>query len=112
MSVALDNKQWAVVALAVITALIHLVLGIGSLPDMFGIIFVLNGIGYLALVAALYFLPQFADQRPLIRWALIAFTAITVILYFVFNLPNSITPFGLFDKLVEVALIVLLWMEK
>jgi hypothetical protein len=112
MSVKLSNMQWGIVGLTAVTAIIHLVLGVGSLPDMFGIIFILNGLGYLALVAGLYFLPQMAAQRSMIRWALMGFTAVTFILYFIFNLPNSISPFGLFDKAVELALIVLLWMEK
>lgn len=112
MSVQLSNKQWGVVILTAITALIHLFLGFGSLPDTFGIIFILNALGYLALVAALYFLPQLADQRDMVRWALLGFTALTFILYFVFNLPNSLSPLGLFDKAVELVLIVLLWMER
>lgn len=112
MDISLDNKQWAVVGLTAATALIHLILGIGSLPDMFGIIFLLNGLGYLALLAGLYFLPQLQDQRDMVRWALIAFTAVTVILYFVFNLPNSLSPLGLIDKVIELALIALLWMER
>lgn len=112
MSVELSNRQWGIVALTVITALIHIGLAIPGLPDAFSIIFLLNGIGYLALVAALYFLPQLAEQREMVRWALLAFTAVTFILYFVFNLPNSLSPIGLIDKAVELALIVLLWMDR
>ena len=112
MSVKLNNQEWAIVALTAVTAILHIVLGIPSLPDFFGIIFILNGLGYLALVAGLYFVPQLAEQRSMIRWALIGFTAVTIILYFAFNLPNSLSPLGLFDKVVEIGMIVLLWMTK
>lgn len=112
MSVQLSNKQWGIVALTVITALIHLALGFQSLPGFFGIIFLLNGIGYVALLAALYFLPQLADRRDMVRWVLLGYTALTFILYFAFNLPNTISTMGLVDKAVELVLIGLLWMER
>ncbi|MCZ7668819.1 MAG: hypothetical protein M5U34_17265 [Chloroflexi bacterium] len=56
-------------------------LGIGLSDPLF----LLNGVGYLALIIALYFIPQLAGQRALIRWALLAFTAVTFVLYFAFN---------------------------
>ncbi|MEM7335367.1 MAG: hypothetical protein AAF490_25035 [Chloroflexota bacterium] len=112
MSIKLDNKQWAVVALVVITALMHIVLGVPFITDIFGIIFILNGIGYLALVAGLYFLPQFADRRGLIRWILLGYTAVTIILYFAFNPPSTYEPVGLINKAVEIGIVVLLWLEK
>jgi hypothetical protein len=109
MSVNLSSKQWAIVALTVATALIHLFLGLSNL-DAFGITFLLNGLAYLSLIAGLYFLPQLAAQRSLIRWALLGLAAITFVLYFVFNWPD-IKPLGLLDKAIELALIVLLWLE-
>ncbi|MBK8988409.1 MAG: hypothetical protein IPM39_20470 [Chloroflexi bacterium] len=75
-------------------------------------IFILNGLGYLALLAGLYFLPQLAGQRALIRWALLGFTAVTIILYFVFNWPEVWGVIGLLTKAIELALVVLLWLEK
>jgi len=66
----LSSRQKLIVGLAVATAVIHV-----RLAFLFGgsflIIFILNGVGYLALLAALYFLPQMAGQRALIRWSLI-----------------------------------------
>lgn len=110
----LNPQRYGIVALTVITALIHLVLGFGFLgtDTTFAIVFILNGIGYLALIAGLYFVPQLADQRANIRWVLLAFTAVTFVLYFVFNWPDVWSPFGLFDKAVELILIVLLWMDQ
>ncbi len=111
-SVKLSGIQWGVVGLAVLTAVIHLVLGLSAPEPMFMILFVLNGIGYLTLVAALYFLKAFATNRPLIRWTLIGFTAVTVILYFIFRGADAFSSvFGLVDKAIEVVLIVLLFMD-
>jgi hypothetical protein len=111
-SVKMTGLRWGVVGLTVLTAVIHLVLGLGATEPMFMILFVLNGIGYIALLVALYFLKPFAASRPLIRWTLIGFTAVTVILYFVFNGADAFkSAFGLVDKAVEVILIVLLLMD-
>lgn len=111
---ALNPKRYGIIALTVITGLIHLFLGIGTIgtDTMFGLIFILNGVGYLALLAGLYFMPQLADQRANIRWALLGFAAVTFVLYFVFNWPNVWGPMGIFTKVVELALIVLLWLDK
>jgi len=112
-SVKLTGLQWGIVGLTVITAVIHLVLGIIISPEpMFKVLFTLNGLGYLALIAALYFLRPFAANRALIRYALMAFTAVTLVLYFVFNWPNVVSPLGLVDKAVELVLIILLWLDR
>ena len=111
MAANLSSRQKAIVGLTVVTALIHIVLGVMS-GGSFMIIFLLNGLGYLALLAGLYFLPQLAGQRSLVRWALLGFTAVTFILYFVFNWPDIWSPMGLVDKVIELILIVFLWQEK
>ncbi|MCB0034139.1 MAG: hypothetical protein KDE51_08975 [Anaerolineales bacterium] len=108
----MSNLKTGVIVLTVITALIHLVLGVGQLPNPFGIVFVLNGLGYLALMAGLYFVPQVANMRSQIRWALLGFTAVTFLGYFILNQDAFSSPLGLFDKVVELALMVLLWMER
>lgn len=112
MSQSLGTRQYAIIALTIITAAIHLILGFPQLPGFFGIIFLLNAVGYVALVVALYFIPGLAPQRSLIRWALLAYTAVTFILYFVFNWPDIWGPLGLIDKAVELVLIILLWMDR
>ena len=112
-SIKLSGVQWGVVALTVLTAVnLHLVLGIGSPEPMFKVLFILNGLGYIVLLAALYFLSPFAANRSLIRWALLGFTAVTVILYFVFNGADAFSSvFGLVDKTIEVLLIILLFLD-
>jgi hypothetical protein len=108
---ALNTRRYLIILLAVATGLIHLI----PLGFLFGgtqILFVLNGLGYLALIAALYFIPQLAGMRSLIRWVLIAYTAITLILYFVMNWPDVWAPLGLITKAIELVLIVLLLMDS
>lgn len=112
MRARLGPLQYAIIALTVITALIHLILGINFIPDFLGYTFILNAVGYIVLIAALYFVPQLADRREAIRWLLIAFTAITFVLYFVFNWPNVWGLMGLITKAVELLLIILLIMDR
>ncbi len=108
MTSSLNPKRYAIVALTVITALIHLGLGISvGFP-----LFLLNGVGYLVLIVALYFIPQLAGRRALIRWVLLAYTALTVILYFVVAWPDIWSPVGLIDKAIELTLIILLFLDR
>ena len=92
-----------IVLLTLATALIHLQL---AFPDP---AFILNGLGYLTLLAALY-LPvgRLARYRNVVRWVLIGFTALTIFLWI---LLGARTPIGYVDKAIEVALIVLLLLE-
>lgn len=92
--------QAAIIVLTIATAAIHLWLGIPNNLTMF----ILNGIGYLVLVTALY-LPQLSRFRTWIRWALIVYTAITVIAWIAIGEPNTT---GFVDKAIEVLLIILL----
>lgn len=93
-----------VIVLTLTTAIIHLYLGLSSsLPP-----FVLNGLGYLALLAALYLpIPQLTPYRSTIRWVLVGYTALTIVLWLVIT-GGASTTIGYIDKIVEVLLIVLL----
>jgi hypothetical protein len=85
------------------TALIHLQL---AFPDP---VFILNGLGYLALLAALFLpIPQIARYRNAVRWVLVGYAALTV---FLWVLIGARTPIGYIDKAIEVALITLLLLE-
>jgi len=100
--------QIAIILLVVATAAIHIYLGLpgvalpGGLP-----MFLRNGAGYLALVAALY-LPPLRRYHTYIRWALIAFTAITVLAWVAIGQHSLI---AYIDKVIEVTLIILLFVE-
>jgi hypothetical protein len=103
----ITGLQIGIIILTVATALIHLVVAFIYPPVM--VLFILNALGYLALLAG-YFLPQFARYHNVIRWLLIAFTAVTIIGYFAVN-GFKMDPLGLITKAIEVALIVLLWLD-
>jgi len=79
------------------------------LPLPLPILFLLNGIGYLVLVTALY-LPALSQYRPIVRWLLILFAAGTVVMYFLVN-GFRLNPLAVVDKVAEVALIVLLLID-
>jgi hypothetical protein len=104
----------AIIVLTLATAFIHLYLAFTfeNSPD---ILFLLNGLGYLGLLAALYLpLPILESYRGLIRWILIAYTAVTVSLWLFITLffaTASPEWIAYVDKVIEVALIVLLWLE-
>lgn len=102
--------QWGIVILTTTTALIHLALGFNTTPFTTGWPFLLNAAGYLSLLA-LYVLnfPVLRQWRAVIRWVLIAYAAVTVIAWWL--MEGARTPLGYFDKLVEIALIVLLWLD-
>jgi hypothetical protein len=106
--------QIGIILLTLATAFIHLVLLNIMMRQFTGSIdplFTLNGLGYLALLAALYLpLPVVRDNRQLVRYALMGFTALTIVAWIFLGQPSS--PLGYVTKLIEVALIVLLFIES
>lgn len=95
--------QIGIILLALATAIIHIALAI---PENL-LMFYLNGLGYIVLTAAL-FLPQLSRYRNIIRWLLIAFTLVTILAWAAIGMR---TPIGYIDKLIEVALVVLLFID-
>lgn len=92
-----------IVLLTGATAAIHLQL---NFPDP---IFILNGLGYLGLLGALYLpIPRLAEYRDAVRLGLIGFTSLTVFLWIVIG---ERTPISYVDKVIEVLLITLLLIE-
>jgi len=81
----------------------------GMLPLPLPILFDLNFVGYIVLVAALY-LPFLSRFQSIIRWLLIAFTAVTVILWYIL-VGSHANMIGYADKFVEIVLIILLLIE-
>src|SRR6266699_6948948 len=105
--------QIGIILLAVITALIHLYLGVSDLMMGRGgplpIMFMFNFVGYLVLVTALY-LPALQRIQHITRWILIAFTTVSVIMWYLIARSHpGIEDYV--DKLVEVVLIILLLVE-
>ncbi len=92
-----------IIVLTLGTALIHFSL---AFPDPG---FILNALGYLTLLAALYLpVPQVARYRNAVRWVLIGYAALTISLWILFGERIVI---GYTAKILEVALIVLLLLE-
>lgn len=133
----LGPLQIAIILLAVVTGLVHLYRGLmmsflaGAPPRHFAgpppghfaapsplmmlvftalpVLFYLNFLGYIVLATALY-LPPLRRYQQVIRWILIAYTAFTILAWFLITnaQPNSL---AYFDKPIEVALIILLLIE-
>lgn len=95
--------QIGIIVLTFGAALIHFSL---NFPDP---VFILNGLGYLALLAALYLpIPQVTNHRNVVRWTLVGYAALTIFLWL---LLGARTPIGYADKAIEVALIALLLLD-
>jgi hypothetical protein len=84
-----STSRWIVIVLTIVTAAIHLSLGVGGVimhPDTLCVLFILNALGYLALLAALFLnVPFFKDHRLLAHYLLIAFATVTFIAFFIVN---------------------------
>jgi hypothetical protein len=119
----------AVCALAGATALVHLWLGalttvmLATQPELvaslggatmltvMAALFYANAAGYVVLPIALYAPhPALRRFRRATRWALIAFTAVTVVAYFAM-IQGHVDALGLADKAIEALLIALLVVE-
>lgn len=96
--------QLAIAALTLGTAIIHLTL---AFPDP---AFIMNGLGYLALLTALL-LPQATRYHGTVGWILVGYTALTILLWV---LLGAHTTLGYVDKAIEVALIATLiaWLRR
>jgi uncharacterized membrane protein YeiH len=101
---AIDPLRIGVIVLTVGTALIHLYLGLQGFP-----LFILNGLGYLTLLAALTLpIPRISHYRNLVRWVLVGYTALTIFLWILVGARNAI---GYTDKVIEIVLVALLVLQ-
>jgi hypothetical protein len=101
----LGALQIGIIVLTVATALVHLGLGLTSFDPMF----ILNGVGYLVLVGALYApIPQLRAYHSRIRWGLVAFATVTILGWIAIGLR---IPLAYVTKAIEVVLIGLLVMD-
>lgn len=120
------SKQYGIVGMALITAVLHLLAAMDKqlFPDGADPLFILNGIGYLGLLGA-YFLPIsfFQNKHGMVRWAFIGFAILTiaawifiwVIQYVIIGGENFFAHdslYGIPAKLAEVALIFFLRADK
>ena len=102
--------QFGLIITTVITAAIHLYLGIKFSDTLF----ILNGIGFLALLIGLFLpIPLAQNNRSLIRWALLGFAAVTILAWLVIgdkSWPSG--ALGYITKFNEVLLLAFLWMDR
>ena len=103
-SVKMGTLQLGIILIAIIAAIVHITL---IFPD---VMFILNGLGYLGLTGALFLaLPFFKDHRSLVRYVLMGYTLLTVILWVAIG-ERSFVGYG--TTLLEVVLIVMLWLDR
>ena len=96
-----------VVVLGILSGFIHL--GIGIQGDM---LLLLNGLGYLVLVAALFLPASFlVEKRRQILWVFLGYTIITFIGYFISHPLGGYSNIGLLIKLIELGLMGCLTMR-
>ena len=102
--------QITLIVLTVITALIHFERAIED-PDI-RILFILNGLGYFALLAAFY-MPAFQKYHTFVRRTFVIYTAVTILLYFVWVAMSGewTVPLGPISKLAEAAMIYIILRE-
>jgi hypothetical protein len=107
-----STLRTGIIILGLITAIVHLVilnlgfiLGSGQ-PQ---ILFALNGLGYLALLIALFArIPFLTSMRTAVHVAFIAFTAITILAWVFVGARSAV---GYVDKIVESLLVIALYMH-
>jgi len=94
----------------IVTAAIHLFVGLNSFgfSVQFAILFILNGISYLVLLAGVLtdVVPVLSANKSLARYALIGFAALTFVLYFVVNGFSDIGATAVIAKAAEIVVIV------
>lgn len=100
--------QAGIIVMTLVTAFIHIYLSV--LMGKFSLMFTLNALGYLALLAALFLpLPLVRQRRSLVRILFILYTLVTILGWV---LTGSRIPIAYIDKLAEIILVILLWLDR
>jgi hypothetical protein len=100
---SITSLHWLGIALAAITGVIHLWLGVSFAPEPMGLAFLFAGIVFFLGIAAVL-----VDYRRRLMYLLgIPFTAGQIPIWYVVNAPD-LSPIGIGDKVVQVLLIVVL----
>ncbi|WP_435320385.1 DUF7475 family protein [Haloarchaeobius sp. TZWSO28] len=102
---SLTMMESLAVLLVLVTALVHLYEGVEDLGEgMLGVMFILAGLGFLGAIV-LFFLDY--PRLPLYLVG-IFYTGLQFVLYFVLRWPNVYDTLGLFDKIVQLVLMLVL----
>ena len=108
---SLSGLHWVGIVAALVTAAVHLLLGVRLAPSGLGISFILAGLGFLGAIALVLL-----DYRRRAVYAVgIPFTLVQIVLWYVFNFagggksfPADVGTLGAVDKVAQVVLIAVL----
>lgn len=108
---SLPGLAWVGILAALVSAIVHLVLGVRMVPSGMGISFVLAGLGFLGAIG----LVLFGIRRRAVYAVGIPFTLVQIVLWYVVNFANGSKAFpadigtlGAVDKVAQVVLIAVL----
>ena len=108
---SLDSLHWVGIVAALVSAAVHLLLGVRMLPSGMGISFVLAGLGFLCAVG----LVVLNYRRRTVYAVGIPFTLVQILLWYYVNFvslgksfPADIGTLGAVDKIAQVVLIAVL----
>lgn len=99
--------HWLAITMALVSAAVHLVLGLGFLPHPMGVAFALAAGGYIGAIV----LFLFDYRRRLLYLAGIPYTGVQIVLWYVLNQPAGlaeIPPSHAVDKIAQGLLVVAL----
>lgn len=108
---SLTSVVWVGIAVAVVSGLIHLFLGVRQLPSGLGISFVLAGLGFLGAVA----LVLVGYRRSTVYLVGVPFVLVQIVFWYYVNFvgesasfPGDVGTLGAVDKIAQVVLLVVL----
>ena len=108
---SLDSRHWLGIIAALVTAAIHLLLGVRLAPSGLGISFILAGLGFLGAIA----LVALGIRRRLVYAVGIPFTLVQILLWYYVNFaagpksfPADVGTLGAADKLAQLVLLAVL----
>lgn len=104
---SLTPLHWLAIALALVSAAVHLVLGVGFLPHPMGVAFLLATAGFVVGVV----LVLSNRRRRLVYLAGLPFVGVQILLWYLVNRPTALADLsaaGAIDKVAQVALLAAL----
>jgi len=108
---SLTGLHWLGIVTAVVSAAVHLLLGVRMLPSAMGLSFVLAGLGFLGAVA----LVLLNYRRRAVYAVGVPFTLVQILLWYYVNFvalgksfPTDVGTLGAVDKVAQVVLLAVL----
>ncbi|MCE7736525.1 MAG: hypothetical protein GPJ54_16710 [Candidatus Heimdallarchaeota archaeon] len=76
-----------------------------------GVLFIINGIGYFALLYLLYFGDQMKDNKDLVTYLLGGWTVATILGWILYHPGDTLLDSSISNKIIEVLLLVFLYLD-